>query len=125
MKIHSVIFERWQGKPDVVDAEVLPNTASFEQFCKMTFVNWTPHYPSLRCTVLGFALLKKLYQTWAIPLPPDWPQLVNQGTILLKINSRCRVPYYWDKHRFYVFHSETAMELEMAGRDITVWAKMF
>lgn len=125
MTVHKIIWQQFSQHKDLVDPVVLPPNASFEQFCKLMFRNWTPHFASLRLTNLGFATIKNLYQTWAIPLPANWNQLETQGTILVKLHQNCRTPYFWDRKCFYVFSSETALELEMANRDLAVWSKMF
>jgi len=69
--------------------------------------------------------MKRLYQVWAVPLDSNWHQLINQGGFLLALHQKCHTPYYWDRKNFYVFSSETALELEMAGRDFSVWMRMF
>lgn len=128
MKTHQVIHKRFlllTQQESLVDSELLLPNADFDRFCRTVFVNWTPGFPSLRCTNLGFNILKKVYQVWAVPLDGDTNTVLNSGTLLLKLHQNLRTPYYLNKNNFYVFSSETALELEMANRDLSVWCRMF
>ena len=99
---------------------------SYPQFCKYVFHNWTPQFASLKLTTIGFTILKKMYQTWHVPLEDSTEYLSSiSGRVTVTLHQHLRVPYYLSHKDLYVFGAEPAMELEMASRSVRVWAEMF
>jgi hypothetical protein len=98
---------------------------SFDDFCKMMFNVTGSNKPGLKLTSSGFTVAKTMYQTWKFSLPENWFQIIEKPKIILGLNKGCRGPYFYDRHNLYVFHSEVAMEMEMANRDLEYWVELF
>ena len=99
---------------------------TYPHFCKHVFHNWTPQFPSLRLTTIGFTITRQLYQVWHIRLDDKNEDLMNlPGNVHVTLHRSLRVPYYLNHRDLYVFGAEPAMELEMASRSVRVWAEMF
>jgi hypothetical protein len=58
---------------------------------------------------------------WSTQLPENWPTMIQQGSTLVGLNRRARSPYYWDRRNFYVFDSESALEIQVMGGDLVLW----
>lgn len=96
-----------------------------DSFCRVMFQNYTDQYHSLRLTNVGFRVVSTLYQCWKIELPNDWSEIINRGSTLLAFHQKLKVPYYWDRKWFYVFHSEVAMEFLMVDNSFVNWIASF
>lgn len=89
------------------------------------FQNWTTAQPSFRLTNIGFVILSRMYQTWRFSLETQPPNLFNTARTQIFLTRYVKSPYYYDRSGFYLFHSERAMELEMAGGEVSNWIEMF
>jgi len=97
----------------------------FEGFCKIVFVNWTTAQPSFRLTSTGFLILSKMYQYWEFDISKQPFNTFNIPKVHIHLYRNVRSPYHYTQKKFFVFHSERAMELEMAGGNIISWTEMF
>lgn len=126
--VHDIIFEKvseiLKTNPHNWDfANMKLDTR--DQLCKLLFHNYTQLHPSMRLTSVGFIVLRQSYQYWSCPLPEDWSRMANQGHVLLKFQKTIPAPYYWDQKNFYVFHSHTALEMQIVGNDLHAWCNTF
>ncbi len=97
----------------------------FRGFCNYMFQSWTPSQPTFKLTNIGFVIVSRMYQFWRFDIKNQPPNLFSIPRIQVHIFRNLRCPYHHDREWFYVFDSQKAMELEMAGGDLKLWTEMF
>ena len=115
------------GQPDTTFAQShgSMHTLGFEDFCSYMFQNWTASNPTFKLTNIGFVILSRMYQHWEFDIRTQPANLLHIPNIQVFIFRHLKSPYYGDHSKFYVFDSEKAMELDMAGGDLKLWCEMF
>lgn len=128
-QLHLAIWEDFceQINPDATERNFPENLVEggFEGFCKILFVNWSSTRPSFRLTSTGLLILCRMYQFWEFDISKQPFNTFNIPKVHIHLYRSVKSPYHYDQKRFIVFHSERAMELEMAGGNILTWAEMF
>ena len=94
---------------------------TIKQLCYMIFKNlqWMQSsVTGLRLTTLGFKLVSKQYQVYKFPLT----HANIQKSLLIKLHTNMKWPYYIDKKNIYLFSGDDAMWLTLTGTDIDKFA---
>jgi hypothetical protein len=129
--IHRRVYEDWLAHAAHTQATpsqpLLANWLEIteQEFCRVIFHNWSESFASLRCTPTGFTVLKNMYQVWQVSLDTQGVIKPMCGAVSLALHRQLRVPYYVHGKHMWVFGSQPALELEMAGHDLETWAQMF
>lgn len=95
----------------------------YPQFCAYVFSNWTPRNRSLKLTKIGFIILSKMYQCWKFEVADHTSLSTAKGQLFLQ--RHLKSPYYYDMNVLGVFNRESALEIEVASRDLQLWQSMF
>jgi len=117
-QIHAHFLELCAQGDSTVGAEHVHDMADF---CKICFQNYTPQNHSLKLTALGHTIMQKMYECWSMDLDENALCVLNKGQTLLLLHKKMKAPYYWNNRKFFVYHSEHALEYEMVSRDFTAW----
>ncbi len=123
MNMHDQIWSQFEQMVQAPDAPELRLDAPFtsqSEFLHKCFHNYTQVNKSLKLTPLGHVILKTMYDCWSIDLPEDWSW---SAYTIIHMHKKMRMPYYWDRKRFYVYHSEIGLEFELVNRDWRAWIR--
>ncbi len=129
-QLHKQIYQDFLDKLGQTESEFAQTHGAmleldYEGFCRYIFTNWTSLQPSYRLTNIGFLILSRMYQFWEFDISKQPFNTFNIPKVHIHLYRNVKSPYHYTPKSFHLFHSERALELEMAGGDILVWAEMF
>jgi hypothetical protein len=96
-----------------------------DQFFGALMHQWHGRSNTWRLNAKGLCVCKKIYKYYQFDLPDHTEPFLNQGWVLVGLHRHMQSPYGWDARRFHVFDSKIALEIEMCGGDLSLWAQSF
>ena len=123
MSLHEQIWQNFEHMIRDANAPELHLHKPFttkQEFLVQCFHNYTVHNPTLKLTNLGHVILKTMYDCWSTDLPDNWTW---SAQAIIHMHKKMIYPYFWDRRRFYVYHSEIGLEFELVNRDWLAWIK--